>query len=136
MKGDFCMMQAEGSFLHRNSLFVVHGLIINWSIIMRFYSSSTQGEGEPTAAQNDKTPTTTPLPAVGSPCDPQPVYFYYFNNYCNQFLYLSNQLSQELVLNNSLITLRTASAPTDSLAQDQLKMDLEVKTTDSNKNTS
>jgi hypothetical protein len=103
---------------------------------MRFYSSSTQDEADLTDTHKQRSQKASLTQAPGDPLEPQPVYFYYFNNYCNQFLYLSNQLSQELVLNNNLISLRASSSSEEASKREQLKMDLEIKTTDSNKNTS
>ena len=81
---------------------------------MRFYCSSTQEEADAAGSQNTRGyPPSSPLnPPLA--CDSPQVYFYYFNNYCNQFLYLSNQLTQELTLNNNLINLRVAATPAES----------------------
>ena len=66
-------------------------------------------------------PNSTPVSAAASPhqqppSDPktlpiipedQPVCFYLYNQYYHQFLQLSNQLNQQLLINHSLIELRT-----------------------------
>lgn len=81
---------------------------------MRFYCSSTQEEEDAAGSQNSRGHSPSSLTNQPLSCDSPQVYLYYFNNYCNQFLYLSSQLNQELARNNDLINMRVATAPPES----------------------